>query len=150
MSDTHVTSHAKIIPTLRYQDGRAAIDWLCKAFGFVEQLVVLDPSGSVAHAQLTYANGMIMLGSANNNEFSKLVKSPFESGALGSQSVYIVVEDVDAHHAKSVAAGGETVIALMDEDYGGRVYSCRDPEGHVWSFGSYDPWAKIAPSSGNS
>lgn len=150
MTNPPATSHAKIIPTLRYQNGRAAIDWLCKAFGFVEHLVVLDPSGAVAHAQLTYANGMIMLGSAKNNEFSKLVKSPSESGAIGSQSVYIIIEDVDAHHAKSVAAGAEIVIALMDEDYGGRVYSCRDLEGHVWNFGSYDPWAKVGVATGSS
>ena len=149
MTDAPITPHAKIFPTLRYQNGRAAIDWLCKAFGFVEHLVVPGPSGAVAHAQLTYANGMIMLGSAKNNEFSKLVKSPSESGAVGSQSVYIVIDDVDAHHAKSLAAGAEIVIALMDEDYGGRVYSCRDFEGHVWSFGRYDPWAAAAPPSGD-
>lgn len=150
MTDEHEISHAKIIPTLRYQNGRAAIDWLCKAFGFAEHLVVLDSSGAVAHAQLTYANGMIMLGSAKNNEFSKLVKSPSESGAIGSQSVYIVIDDVDAHHAKSLEAGAEIVIALMDEDYGGRVYSCRDPEGHVWNFGSYNPWTAAGPPSGDS
>jgi uncharacterized glyoxalase superfamily protein PhnB len=85
---------------------------------------------------------MIMLGSANNNAFSKLVKSPMESGSIGSQSVYIVIADVDAHYAQAVAAGAEIVIAIKDEPYGGRDYSCRDPEGHVWNFGSYDPWAK--------
>lgn len=135
------TQKSAVIPTLRYRDGQAAIEWLCKAFGFDKNLVVPDESGAIAHAQLTFGNGMIMLGSANNNEFSKLVKSPAESGGIGSQSVYIVVADVDAHHAKAVEAGAEIVIAIQDEDYGGRVYSCRDPEGHIWNFGSYDPWA---------
>jgi len=40
----------------------------------------------------------------------------------------------------SDAAGAEVVIEIKDEDYGGRGCSCRDPEGNVWSFGSYDPW----------
>lgn len=141
MTHEPTTDGCKIIPTLRYRDGQAAIDWLCTAFGFEKNLVVPDPNGGIAHAQLTFANGMIMLGSAKNNEFSKLVKSPSESGGIGSQSAYIIVDDVDAHHARAVEAGAEIVIAIMDEDYGGRVYSCRDPEGHIWNFGSYDPWA---------
>jgi uncharacterized glyoxalase superfamily protein PhnB len=135
-------NQSAIIPTLRYRDGQAAIEWLCKAFGFEKNLVVPDADGAIAHAQLTYGNGMVMLGSANNNAFSKLVKSPMESGCIGSQSVYIVVAEVDAHYARAVAAGAEIVIAIKDEPYGGRDYSCRDPEGHVWNFGSYDPCAK--------
>ena len=128
-----------VIPTLRYRDGHAAIAWLRKAFGFTTQLVVPDPSGAVAYAQLTYGDGMIMLGAADNNEFHSLVKSPIESGSVGSQSVYIMVADIDTHHATTVAAGATVVIALKDAD-GGRSYSCRDPEGHIWNFGTYDPW----------
>jgi uncharacterized glyoxalase superfamily protein PhnB len=142
MNRSHQVLKSAVIPTLRYRDGQAAIDWLCEAFGFEKNMVVPDAGGAISHAQLTCGNGMIMLGSANNNEFSKLVKSPAESGGIGSQSVYIVVADVDAHHARAVNAGAEIVIAIKDEDYGGRVYSCRDPEGHIWNFGSYDPWAK--------
>lgn len=142
MASTPKAMYCTIIPTLRYRDGQAAIKWLCEAFGFEKNLVVPDTSGAIAHAQLTYANGMIMLGSAMNNEFSKLVKSPAQIGGIGSQSVYIIVADVDAHYAKAVKAGAQIVIEIKDEDYGGRVYSCRDPEGHVWNFGSYDPWAE--------
>ena len=134
-------SNTTVIPTLRYRDGQAAIDWLCKAFGFKQQLVVPDKSGAIAHAQLVYGNGMIMLGSATNNDFHKLVKSPAESGGIGSQSAYIVVTDVDNHYTKAVAAGAEIVIDIKNEDHGGRAYSCRDPEGHIWNFGSYDPWS---------
>jgi uncharacterized glyoxalase superfamily protein PhnB len=131
---------ACVIPTLRYRDGQAAIEWLCKAFGFEAQLVVPDSGGAIAHAQLTFGNGMIMLGSAANNDFHRLVKSPLESGHPGSQSAYIVVADVDRHHGTAGAAGAEIVIALQDQAHGGRAYSCRDPEGHIWNFGSYDPW----------
>ena len=141
MSPAQSKLNTSVIPTLRYRDGQAAIDFLCKAFGFKQQLVVPDKSGAIAHAQLVYGNGMIMLGSASNNEFHKLVKSPSESGAIGSQSAYIIVSDVDEHYKTAVAAGAELVIAIKTEEHGGRAYSCKDPEGHVWNFGSYDPWA---------
>ena len=139
MGSSGQSAHSNVIPTLRYRDGYAAINWLSKAFGFASQLVVNDAGGSVAYAQLTYGDGMIMLGAADNNEFHSLVKSPLESGSIGSQSVYIMVADIDAHHATAVAAGATIVIALKDAD-GGRTYSCRDPEGHIWNYGSYDPW----------
>lgn len=141
MSKTAISTNTAVIPTLRYRDGKAAIAWLCSTFGFEKQLVVPDETGEIAHAQLTFGNGMIMLGSASNNEFHNLVKSPAESGGIGSQSVYIVVAAIDQHYANTVKARAEIVMAIKDEDYGGRAYSCRDPEGHVWNFGSYDPWA---------
>lgn len=141
MTSAQQGRQSMVIPTLRYRDGNEAVEWLCNTFGFEKNLMVPDANGAIAHAQLTYANGMIMLGSAQNNAFSKLVKSPAESGGIGSQSVYIVVSAIDAHYANAVKAGAEIVIALKDEDYGGRVYSGRDLEGHIWNFGSYDPWA---------
>jgi uncharacterized glyoxalase superfamily protein PhnB len=140
MNETETSTKTLVIPTLRYRDGKAAIDWLCGTFGFKKNLVVPDKNGEIAHAQLTFGNGMIMLGSARNNEFHNLVKSPAESGGIGSQSVYIIVADIDQHYANAVKAGAEIVMAIRDEDYGGRAYSCRDPEGHLWNFGSYDPW----------
>ena len=141
MSKAEAPTKTAVIPTLRYKDGKTAIARLCSAFGFEKNLVVPDTSCEIAHAQLTFGNGMIMLGSARNNEFHNLVKSPAESGGIGSQSVYIFVAAIDEHYAKAVKAGAEVVMAIKDEDYGGRAYSCRDPEGHVWNFGSYDPWA---------
>ena len=130
-----------VIPTMRYRDARAALEWLCKAFGFEEQLVVDHGNGTIAHAQLTFGNGMIMLGTARDDDFGKLQKPPSELGGVGSQSAYVVVEDADAHYARAVAAGAEIVMAIKDQDYGGRGYACRDSEGHLWNFGTYDPWA---------
>jgi uncharacterized glyoxalase superfamily protein PhnB len=140
---------SKVIPTLRYRDGKKAIEWLCSTFGFAENLIVPDESGEIAHAQLTFGNGMIMLGAAKNNEFHNLVKSPAESGGIGSQSVYITVAAIDLHYADTVKAGAEIIMAIKDEDYGGRAYSCRDPEGHIWNFGSYDPWEANSQSPDN-
>jgi uncharacterized glyoxalase superfamily protein PhnB len=128
-----------IIPTLRYRDAAAAVEWLCRAFGFEKHLVVPGENGGIAHAELTFRNGMIMLGSAHDDAFDRLQQPPLAHGPV-TQSAYIIVADVDAHYAKAKAAGAEIVMDIKDEDYGGRGYSARDPEGHVWNFGSYDPW----------
>lgn len=129
------------IPCLRYRDAPAAIAWLCRTFGFVEHLVVAEQDGSIAHAQLSLGGGMVMLGSVRDNEYGRQLQQPDEVGGLGSQGIYLVVADVDAVHARALAAGATIVLPLKDEDYGGRGFSCRDPEGHLWSVGSYDPWA---------
>jgi uncharacterized glyoxalase superfamily protein PhnB len=133
---------ATIIPTLRYRDAAAAIEWLCRAFGFERHLVVPGEGDTIAHAQLTFGNGMIMLGTARADEFGNLQKTPEQVGGVGTQSPYVIVPDADAHHARSVAAGAKVVYALKDEDYGGRGYSCLDPEGRLWNFGTYDPWTE--------
>jgi uncharacterized glyoxalase superfamily protein PhnB len=126
---------------VRYRNAPAAIDWLCKAFGFSKHLVVPGDNNTIAHAQLTFGNGMIMLGSVNEGEFGRLMKQPDQIGGCVTQSAYVVTMDPDAHYARAKAAGAEILMEIRDNDYGGRGYSCRDLEGHLWSFGSYDPWA---------
>jgi uncharacterized glyoxalase superfamily protein PhnB len=114
---------ATIYPTFRYRDARAAIDWLGRAFGF-EPLAVHPPEGdTVHHAELSLDGAVIMLGSGDPK---------------GSTS-YIATEDVDARFERAVAAGADVVRPLNDTDYGSREFSVRDPEGHVWSFGTYRP-----------
>jgi uncharacterized glyoxalase superfamily protein PhnB len=134
-------SRGRIIPTLRYRDANAAIEWLCEAFGFERHLVVPGDDGTVEHAQLICDAGMIMLGTTRDDEFGRLQKLPDELGGLGTQSPYVIVPDADAVYARAKAAGAEIVYDIRDEDYGGRGFSCRDPEHHLWSFGTYDPWA---------
>jgi uncharacterized glyoxalase superfamily protein PhnB len=142
MTENAKDTKATIIPAMRYRDAPAAIEWLCRAFGFEKQLVVPGEKGTIAHAQLTFGNGMIMLGSANDSEFGRFVKPPRDVGGVSTQSPYVIVNDADKHYARAVAAGAEIIIDIKDEDYGGRGYSCLDPEGHVWNFGTYDPWAQ--------
>ncbi|MGE3160200.1 MAG: VOC family protein, partial [Xanthobacteraceae bacterium] len=89
-------------------------------------------------------NGMIMVGSVKDTEYGRLLRQPRDVGGE-TQTVYVVVADVAAHYARARKAGAEIVIDIKDEDYGGRDYTCRDPEGHIWTFGSYDPW----PGDGN-
>ena len=82
-----------------------------------------------------------MLGSARDDAFGRFQRPPRMIGGVGTQSPYIIVDDPDAHCARAVSAGAEIVMEIADQAYGGRAYSCRDPEGHLWNFGSYDPWA---------
>ena len=84
---------------------------------------------------------MIMLGSVTDTEFGRLMRQPDEIGGKATQSIYVVVPDADAVYASAKAAGAGIAIEIKDEDYGGRGFSCRDLEGHLWSFGTYDPWA---------
>lgn len=138
---------ATMIPALRYEDADAAVDWLCRAFGFKPRAVYRNDSGTVVHAELSFGNGMIMLGPNVESAFGKLMVMPKDTGGRATQTVYVVVDDADAHHACAVASGAEVVMPLTDQDYGGRDYSCRDPEGHVWTFGTYDPWAQAPAAS---
>ncbi len=131
---------ATVVPSLRYRDAPAAIEWLCEAFGFEKRLVVPGEDGTIAHAQLAFGNGMIMLGSASDDEFGRLQRPLDTPDSPVSMSAYAIVDDVDAHHARAVGAGARVVMPPEDQDYGGRLYACRDPEGNLWNFGSYDPW----------
>ena len=131
-----------IIPALRYRNAPAAIDFLCTAFGFERHAVYQSRDDHVDHAQLVLGNGMIMLGSASSDgEYAKWVSPLRSPDDAATQGIYVVVDDCDAHHARAKAAGARILRPPTDEDYGGRGYTCRDPEGNVWSFGTYDPWA---------
>jgi uncharacterized glyoxalase superfamily protein PhnB len=132
-----------VVPTLRYRDAHRMIGWLCEVFGFARHAVYEDGQGGIAHAQLTLGSGMIMLGSARDDEFGRLQATPTALGGT-TQSPYLVVSDADEVYRRAKAAGAEIVIEIKDEDYGGRGFSCRDPEGHLWNIGTYDPWQ--APS----
>jgi uncharacterized glyoxalase superfamily protein PhnB len=127
------------VPCLTYRDAPAAIEFLCKAFSFEKKMVVPGDNNTIAHAELIYGNAMIMVGSMKDTEFGRLMKSPRDVGGV-TQSINLVIADADAHHATAKAAGAEIVMAPVTQDYGGRDYTCRDLEGHVWTFGTYDPW----------
>ncbi len=127
---------------MRYRDPRAAIDFLCAAFGFREHMVV-EENGVIPHAQLLLGEDMIMLGQARDDDFGQHVTVPDASGKV-TQAAYIVVDDLAAHYARARSAGAEIVSPLEEQSYGGAHYAARDPEGHLWSFGSYDPWAQTS------
>lgn len=134
-----------IIPCLRYRDAPAAIDWLCRAFGFQRHAVYPDDDGGIAHAQLSYGPGMIMLGSVRDDGFGQHLLHPDQTQGRETQCACVIVEDCRAHYAQAKAAGARIVDDYEEKDYGGAGYSCRDVEGHLWWFGSYDPWKDQGP-----
>jgi len=132
-----------IIPCLNYKDATTAIEWLCDTFGFQKHLIVPDANGNIVHAELTLDNIMIMVGSSDSGtQFSKLIKQPSDINGFETQSPYIVLDDkeIDEHYKKAKNNGAKIIIELKEENYGGKNYSCYDLEGHLWNFGSYDPW----------
>ncbi len=137
-------SASSIIPGLIYNDAPAAIDWLCNAFGFKRHMIVPGENDTVRHAELTLGKAMVMLGSSSSGSaYSKLTMSPQDVG-VQTQSPYLIVDDPDAIYTSAKKNGAHMVIDIKDEDHGGRGFTCADPEGHLWSFGTYDPW-KHAP-----
>ena len=143
MTASSTSTRASVIPCLRYRDAPAAIEWLCSTFGFQKHLVVPGENNTVLHAQLSFGNGMLMLGSTDrvDSAYGKLITQPDDIGGAQTQTVYVVVDDADAVYQRVRAAGMEIVMDIKDEDYGGRGFTCRDLERHIWSFGTYDPFA---------
>jgi uncharacterized glyoxalase superfamily protein PhnB len=101
MSSLSKNTRATVIPCLRYRDAQAAIEWLCRAFGFEKHLVVPGEGPTIAHAELSFGNGVIMLGSVKESEFDRLMKQPDEIGGAEIQIPYVIVSDADALYARS-------------------------------------------------
>lgn len=122
---------ARITPYLVYDDPAAAIDWLDKAFGFQTKVRVEDGAGNIVHCELEYGGGVVGIGGP-----SDAARSPKAIGGQYTQNLYTFVnEDIKAHYERAQAAGAEVFRELADQEYGDRVYGCRDPEGHKWFFG---------------
>ena len=132
-----------IIPAIKYENCSLAIDWLCDVFGFRVNLCVQGEEARIEHAQLLLAEAMIMVGSTDRSDFGLLHICPNRIAGQVTSSLYIVVSDVGAHYEKAKGLGAEVVIELKIEDYGGASYTCRDIEGHIWTFGTYDPFASV-------
>lgn len=132
---------SRIIPSLRYADAKRAVTWLQEAFGLEAQMVVED-GDRIVHAQMTYGSGMLMLGSGGESaEYDSVVGVDGDRSNFG---LFVIVEDVDTHYTTAQEAGAEIVMPPEPQDYGGSLYTCKDFEGNVWSFGSYDPWAELS------
>lgn len=127
-----------IFPILRYNDARAAIQWLSAAFGFQERFSFPETGQFVRHAQLSLDTNLIMLGSSREDG----LKSPQTLG-VATQALCVYVPDVDSHYEKARLAGVEIMMPPQDTDFGSREYHARDPEGHLWTFGTYLPTADL-------
>lgn len=114
-----------------YRDPWAALAWLEKAFGFERSMVISDKDDNLAHAEMRYGNGYIMVGS----QWADFVASPASMGGKNTQIIHVQLEDgIDAHSERAKAAGAEILQEPTDQFYGDRTYRARDPEGHVWTF----------------
>lgn len=128
------------VPGLRYRDASAAIAWLCSAFGFEVFMRVPEDGDFVVHARLVLENNMIMLASADREEaIEKLLVLPKDAGGV-TQLNLLYVNDPDAIYRKALAANARIIDAIYDFEFGGRMFSCQDPEGYVWVFSSHDHW----------
>jgi uncharacterized glyoxalase superfamily protein PhnB len=131
---TTVTTDPAVWPVLTFRDARGAIRFLADAFGFEERAVYADDDDPsvVHHAEMRWPlGGGVMFGSAGKDD------GPFGRRATGNDSVYVVCDDPDGLFERATAAGAEVVRGLRDEDYGSRGFTVHDPEGNLWSFGTY-------------
>ena len=165
------TTRSTVMPTLRYRDAHAAIDWLSNVLGFSLHASYPGPNNTVGHAELTLNTGMIMLGSekddeygkgftsppelgnietsstyvvVKDDEYGKGFKSPAELGNIETRSTYVVVKDVEAVYNRAQSSGTQIVRPLHTTDYASQEFTVKDPEGHSWTIGTYDPWATPA------
>jgi uncharacterized glyoxalase superfamily protein PhnB len=135
MGDTKTTvTVPAIVPILSFREGIRTIDWLCEAFGFSKAMVVPGEGDAVMHAELSLGTAMIMGGSEAGDTDYKRAAHP-----AGRAMLYVVLDEVDEHCARARAAGAEIVLELETKEYGGRDYTARDPEGNLWTFGTYAP-----------
>lgn len=129
---TDITRRQSFASAVYYQDPKAALAWLEKAFGFERQMVITDEAGNIGHAEMRFGHGYIMLG----GEWAERIKSPATIGGANTQNIHVQLEtDLDAHCARARAAGAVIAQEPEDQFYGDRTYRAVDPEGHIWTFG---------------
>lgn len=130
--------NGQVTPCLRYRDAPAAIAWLVRVLGFTEQLVVPGEDGGITHAQLVLGQGMVMLSSDREDIYG--FRAPGPDGAGAALNCFIIT-DIETAYARAVAAGEKALEGgIIDTPYGSRAFTLRDPEGHLWHLGTYDPW----------
>jgi len=123
----------RVTPYLYYKDLETALDFLEKSFGFEKSFAINSPDGSLMHAEMTFHDGVFMMGPCNDEMGSK---SPADLPGV-HQSLYIYVDNVDAHFSHAKEAGAGKLTEPVDMFWGDRMYTAHDPEGHVWSFAQH-------------
>ncbi|MFN0219472.1 MAG: VOC family protein [Hyphomicrobium sp.] len=135
-----VVASARMTQIIGYREPHKAIDNLCATYGFHRHQVARNPDGTVQHAYLTLGGATIMLVPAQNDIGGGLTfVQPDAIGGAETQACYCTVFDVEQHYERARRLGAEIVWPLQAMVYGGVGYAARDPEGHLWSFGDYDP-----------
>ena len=145
MTDIGTIEAPRLYPTLRCRDAEAMMRWLKDVIGFIEHVVYRSDNGVVQHAELAYGSSLLMLGQSRDDEYGRLVG---DISGRRTDSLYVAVTDPDALHARAKAFGAKIELELHDTDYGSRDFACRDPEGNLWTFGTYWPKANEKPPAG--
>jgi uncharacterized glyoxalase superfamily protein PhnB len=133
---TTPTEAPRLYPTMRCRDIDAMIAWLKDVVGFTERVAYRGDDGVIHHAEFAYGPSLLMIGQCRDDAYGKLV------GAIDGRrtdALYVAVDDPDALHARARAAGSKIEMELHNTDYGSRDFACRDPDGNLWSFGTYRP-----------
>ena len=130
-----------IIPATRYRDPEAALLFLVGVLGLEEHAVFRDGDGNLIHAQLRLGNGLMMFGPKRDGGFDAHLIDPKETGGRETTTIYAVVPDVAERYARVQDAEARVIMALEEQEHGGVSFSVADPEGHIWTFGDYDPLA---------
>jgi len=128
-------SNVTMYPIIGFRDLGAAIDWLCRVFGFAPLDVIQNEDGAYAHVELRLGDGVIMPTSRHEGGDAE---NPWDQ-PLYTQGLYIALDEIDEHYEQAVAQGAEILRPLADTDYGSREYTAEDLEGNLWSFGTYRP-----------
>lgn len=130
---TAETQTVTAYPIVPYSDAETAMAWLERTLGFERREDIRDDGGSVVHAELALGSAIVMLGTAG------VGREPFRDVPAGGSLIYLALEDVDALYERAREGGAEIVLEINETDYGSREFTVRDPEGNLWSFGTYRP-----------
>ena len=130
-----------VIPHVLYRDANTGIEWLKTVLGFTEHVVFRNAEGTVEHAELLFGNGMLMVGTYGlNKENAAWHCMPSDAGGKVTGGSYLLLKDCTPVWERAQTAGAEVLLPLRTMSYGGQAFTLRDPEGHLWSLGEYDPW----------
>jgi uncharacterized glyoxalase superfamily protein PhnB len=135
-----MSTQSSVTSSLAYRNAPEAIEWLCGVFGFAKHAVYPGPNNTILHSELTLGSGMIMIGSLMDGPYRPFTKHPDEIGGAETCHLNLIVDDADAIYTRAKTAGAEILFDIEDKHYGGRGFTCRDLEGHIWNVGTYDPW----------
>ncbi len=145
MQEAAQSKRPALLPLIRYREPERAIDWLKETFGFEARCVATQPDGSFAYAHLAIGDDLIMVTSTRATSSEILSNPPKHAAERASQDCYFVIDNVLAHFTRAKGGGAEIVLDMKAYEAGGYRYACRDLEGHLWTFGSYDPWHDARP-----
>lgn len=134
MAYTQKVATKSVRPALRYRDLPRAIEWLGRAFAFEVKYIGSPEGGVISYAEMSYGDSVVLLGAVDGSLSSLVMKQPDEVGGAETQTCYVIVDDLMGHRVRALDAGAD-ILFDIDHNAADQSYTCRDPEGHIWTFG---------------